>query len=112
MTIKDYIETTGNMIYNDECNEYIYAIEFDSWVQEHAQDGYDVEYMHYYKTERLPLPNITLEDLDFICECNDYMGYEFGAVDEDDEGLDKINEIFHSMLKVLFTMTDERLDWD
>ena len=108
--MREYIKT-GKMIYDEHNDEYIKSDEFEDYLMNLIEDGQDISELEFYGTKEISKPEFLNEDLsDFADRCG-YVTYDQPVIDENKEIIDKINELYHSILINLYEPTNERLDF-
>jgi hypothetical protein len=108
--MREYIKT-GKMIYDEHNGEFVASDEFEDYLMNLIEDGQDVSELEFYETKEISKPKFSNADLsDFAYRCG-YVTYEQPLIDENKEIIDKINELYHSILINLYEPTNERLDF-
>jgi len=106
INLKDYLKTE-RMIYDSYFNKFIYSDEFEDYLIDLITEGCDISDMKFYCTNCVQKPDLTFDDLEELSSQYDYIGDDFIVIEEDKEALDKINNLYHSLLKTLYEPTDE-----
>jgi len=101
MTVKEYLKT-GKAIYNMEFDTYVPNDMFEDWVECRINEGYNIDEMHFYETTPRKKPNLLFDDLEDFCSNWGYESDDVNCIEYDKDALDKINEIFHSMINTLY----------